>query len=79
MGVKTRLQYHFPVKSFDKIGTFRQMKKLAVSLISSPTNVNTQKKQNMIIKVPIGCIAVYEFIIKLQIRYIHLHSIGNKC
>ena len=33
-GVKTRPQYHFLIKSFDKKGTFRQMKKIKVTLIS---------------------------------------------
>ena len=32
-GVKTRPQYHFPIQSFDKKGTIRQMKKIEVTLI----------------------------------------------
>ena len=55
--MKTRPQYNFPIKSYDKKGTFRQMKKFAVSLISSPINIHTPKKLNMVTKNPIGCIA----------------------
>ena len=55
--MKTRPQYNFPVKSYDKKGAFRQMKKFAVSLISSPINIHTPKNLNTITKNPIGCIA----------------------
>ena len=54
--MKTRPQYNFPIKNYDKRGTFRQMEKISVSLISSPINIHTPKKLNTITRNPKGCI-----------------------
>ena len=59
-GVKTRPQYHFQIKSFYEKETFYQMKKTA-SLIISPINIGIPKNWNMIMKMPIGILAVYDF------------------
>ena len=63
-GVKTRPQYNFLIKSYDKKGTSCQIEKINIQPNFIIYLYLYLKYWHMIIKIPIGIIVVYDFIMK---------------